>query len=170
LFRLAVGLLQACATLHQTTDFSPLVNNLATYFQIRDDFINLADEEYMKSKSFCEDLTEGKYSYPIIHAIQNDINDTRLASILKQRTTDIDVKRYAQGIMREAGSFEYTRNKCVALKEQIIADIGSFGGNGMLTKVIETLHIQLETMNADYGSSQEGASKRERRDLQIDET
>ena len=61
LFRLAVGLLQAFATRHQETDFAPLVNNLAMYFQIRDEYINLADEEYMKSKSFCEDLTEGKF-------------------------------------------------------------------------------------------------------------
>ena len=66
LFRLAVGLLQSFATSHKDTDFSSLVNNLAMYFQIRDDFVNLADEEYMKSKSFCEDLTEGKFSFPII--------------------------------------------------------------------------------------------------------
>jgi geranylgeranyl diphosphate synthase type 3 len=59
LFRLAVGLMQAFATQHTDTDFSNLVNNLAMYFQIRDDFINLADEEYMKSKSFCEDFSEG---------------------------------------------------------------------------------------------------------------
>jgi geranylgeranyl diphosphate synthase type 3 len=59
LFRLAVGLMQAFATQHKDTDFSNLVNNLAMYFQIRDDFINLADEEYMKSKSFCEDFSEG---------------------------------------------------------------------------------------------------------------
>jgi geranylgeranyl diphosphate synthase type 3 len=66
LFRLAVGLMQAFATQHRDTDFSNLVNNLAMYFQIRDDFINLADEEYMKSKSFCEDFSEGGHasSYP----------------------------------------------------------------------------------------------------------
>ena len=77
LFRLAVGLMQAFATDHQATDFSSLVNNLALYFQIRDDYINLADEEYMKSKSFCEDLTEGKFSFPIIHCIRSNPDDTR---------------------------------------------------------------------------------------------
>lgn len=96
LFRLAVGLMQAFATTNQTLDYSPLVNNLALYFQIRDDYINLADEEYMKSKSFCEDLTEGKFSFPIIHCIRADEEDTRILSILKKKTEDIEVKRYAQ--------------------------------------------------------------------------
>ena len=63
LFRLAVGLMQAFATINKGKDFTPLVNNLGLYFQIRDDLINLSDEEYFKSKSFCEDLTEGKYYF-----------------------------------------------------------------------------------------------------------
>ena len=45
--------MQAFASENKDTDFTSLVNNLALYFQIRDDYINLADEEYMKSKSFC---------------------------------------------------------------------------------------------------------------------
>jgi hypothetical protein len=52
LFRLAVGLMQTFATQHTDTNYSGLVNNLAKYFQIRDDYINLADEEYMKSKRY----------------------------------------------------------------------------------------------------------------------
>ena len=69
LFRLSVGLMQAFATTNKDSSFTSLVNNLALYFQIRDDYINLADEEYMKIKTFCEDLTEGKFSFPIIHCI-----------------------------------------------------------------------------------------------------
>jgi geranylgeranyl diphosphate synthase type 3 len=144
LFRLAVGLMQAFATTNQTADFSPLVNNLAMYFQIRDDYINLIDAEYMKSKSFCEDLTEGKFSFPILHCVRQDPSDTRLISILKQRTEDVDVKRYAQGIMKEAGSLNYTREKCVALKQDIVLQIEEFGGNPPLLKLMERLDLQLE--------------------------
>jgi geranylgeranyl diphosphate synthase, type III len=146
LFRLAVGLMQAFASSHQDSDFNHLVNNLAMYFQIRDDFINLADEEYMKSKSFCEDLTEGKFSFPIIHCIRRNDKDTRLINILKQRTEDIDVKRYAQGVMREAGSLRYTRDKCSALKCEIVEQIHVFGGNPTMIKLIEMLDVQLEGM------------------------
>lgn len=146
LFRLAVRLIQVFSTKHQTSDFTSLVNNLAKYFQIRDDFINLADEEYMKSKSFCEDLTEGKFSFPIIHCIQTNPDDTRMISILKQRTEDVDVKRYAQSVLRETGSLLYTRETCSNLKQKIIEETEAFGGNKPLLEILEMLDKQLEGM------------------------
>lgn len=154
LFRLAVGLMQAFATDNKDVDFCDFVNNLAMYFQIRDDFINLADEEYMKSKSFCEDLTEGKFSFPVIHCVKKDPNDTRLLSILKQRTQDVDVKQYAQQLMRDAGSLAYTREKCVHLKKAIMTQIEGFGGNEPLLHLIETLDVQIDHLlvNDNFGS------------------
>jgi geranylgeranyl diphosphate synthase, type III len=149
LFRLAVGLMQAFATKCQTVNFTPLLNNLAMYFQIRDDLVNLADEEYMKSKSFCEDLTEGKFSFPIIHCVRQDPKDTKLLSILKQRTDDVDVKRYAQSLMRDAGSLLYTREKCSKLKETITGQIEDLGGNSTLISLLKMLDEQLDGMIVD---------------------
>lgn len=148
LFRLAVGLMQAFATENKSTDFAPLVNNLALYFQIRDDYINLADEEYMKSKSFCEDFTEGKFSFPVIHCIKSDSQDTRILSILKKRTEDIDVKRYAQRVLLEKGSLTYTLQKCRHLKTQILEQIAELGGNEQLVKLVELLNLQLDGIEA----------------------
>nr|AYV97143.1 trans-prenyltransferase 3 [Haslea ostrearia] len=153
LFRLAVGLMQAFATTNKEVDYSDFVNNLAMYFQIRDDFINLADEEYMKSKSFCEDLTEGKFSYPIIHCVRKDESDSRLLSILKQRTEDIDVKRYAQRLMRDSGSLKHTREKCIELKRTIVDQIKAFGGNDPLLKLIQMLDIQVENLSVGDSDS-----------------
>uniref|UniRef100_A0A7S4JG93 Geranylgeranyl diphosphate synthase n=1 Tax=Odontella aurita TaxID=265563 RepID=A0A7S4JG93_9STRA len=146
LFRLAVGLMKAFATEQKSADFTPLVNNLGLYFQIRDDLINLADEEYFKSKSFCEDLTEGKFSFPIIHCVRNDEVDTRLLSILKQRTDDTDVKHYAQKLMKEAGSLHYTREKCISIKRDIVSQIEELGGNPPLLSLIEKLDVQVEAL------------------------
>jgi geranylgeranyl diphosphate synthase type 3 len=140
--------MQAFATSNNDTDFTPLVDNLALYFQIRDDYINLADEEYMKSKSFCEDLTEGKFSFPIIHCIRADPEDTRVLSILKKRTEDVEVKRYAQQLMVEKGSLEYTRDECFSLKGEIVQQIESLGGNPQLLKLIELLDVQLEGLKS----------------------
>jgi len=179
LFRLAVGLLQSFATTSKDVNFTPLVNNLGLYFQIRDDLINLADEEYMKSKSFCEDLTEGKFSFPIIHCIRStccgegdDSKDgsslpssstqqqpqqqqqhkhssaaAQLLSILKQRTEDVDVKRYAQRLMFDAGSLRYTREKCTSLRKEIVMQIEELGGNDPLLKVIEMLDVQVQKIS-----------------------
>mmetsp|Transcript_25682 Transcript_25682/g.36816 ORF Transcript_25682/g.36816 Transcript_25682/m.36816 type:complete len:184 (-) Transcript_25682:3490-4041(-) len=152
LFRLAVGLMQAFSS--TSLNFYPLLNNLALYFQIRDDLINLADPEYMKSKSFCEDLTEGKFSLPIIHCIRKNPNDTRLSSILKQRTSDEQVKRYAQTLLRDAGSLRYTRENCTSIKLQILGQIRSLGVNPSLEKLIEILDVQVEKL--DVSPNNEG--------------
>lgn len=175
LFRLAVGLMQAFASQNKDADFVPLVNNLGLYFQIRDDLINLADEEYFKSKSFCEDLTEGKFSYPIIHCIRSgddgSINNSegdfqkssrgnQLLSILKQRTEDVDVKRYAQKLMFEAGSLHYTREKCTMLKKEIVQQIQDLGGNEPLLRVIEMLDVQVEKIAELHGDKFGGSTPR----------
>lgn len=75
--------------------------------QVLDDYLNLQSEAYHTNKSYCEDLTEGKYSFPIVHAITN-ATDNALANILRQRPTDNDVKKFAVDLMSEVGSFDYT--------------------------------------------------------------
>jgi hypothetical protein len=95
--------------------------------------------QYTANKSFCEDITEGKFSFPIIHSIltsgpailgcryatQDTLiapaclhvggggryrrpADHQLLNILKQRPTDMDLKRHCLGCMERTGSFEYT--------------------------------------------------------------
>lgn len=176
LFRLAVGLLQAFATMNGTVDYTSLVNNLGLYFQIRDDLLNLVDEDYMKGKSFCEDLTEGKFSYPIIHCIrsgggggggdqregkdkttQSAISTTtsvQLLSILKRRTNDIDVKKYARQLMIDAGSLQYAREECIRLRDKIVLQIQELGGNDPLLSVLNKLHVQIENTKLDVIQNQ----------------
>lgn len=38
--------------------------------------------QYEANKSYCEDLTEGKFSFPIIHAIRAKPEDSQVMSIL----------------------------------------------------------------------------------------
>jgi geranylgeranyl diphosphate synthase, type III len=148
LFRLAVRLMQCFATSPQMTqtDFVPLVNNLAIYFQIRDDYLNLCNDSYHKSKSFCEDITEGKFSFPILHCINQGGSsgaDTRMISILKQRTQDIEVKKYALTLLEETNSFQYALDKCCSLYDTLIEQIGDLGGNPMLLRALNELHAPL---------------------------
>ena len=63
--------------------------------------MNLQSEEYANNKSFCEDLTEGKFSFPIIHAIRHNPSDRRLINILKQRTDKDSIKMYAVQYMEQ---------------------------------------------------------------------
>jgi geranylgeranyl diphosphate synthase type 3 len=137
LFRLAVRLMQVFS--ENKTDFIPLVNDLGLFFQIRDDYINLQSEKYMLNKSFCEDLTEGKFSFPIIHAILKNPSDHRLQNILKQRTESTELKIYAVEYMKKMGSFEYTKKVIEEYRNSIMEKIDALGGNDQLKKVVEEL-------------------------------
>ncbi|KAI3333541.1 isoprenoid synthase domain-containing protein [Ustulina deusta] len=106
LFRLAIKLMQAESGVR--LDCVPLVNILGIIFQIQDDYRNLSSPKYEENKGFCEDLTEGKFSFLIIHSIRANPLNQQLLNILKQKTTDDTVKRYAVNYMESTGSFEYT--------------------------------------------------------------
>ena len=59
LFGLGVRLMQLFSD--SEANYKPLLDNLGLFFQIRDDFANLCSKEYSDAKTFCEDLTEGKF-------------------------------------------------------------------------------------------------------------
>ncbi|KAI1081299.1 isoprenoid synthase domain-containing protein [Whalleya microplaca] len=116
LFRLAIKLMQAESS--SQMDCVPLVNLLGIVFQIQDDYKNLSSPEYSQNKGFCEDLTEGKFSFLIIHSIRSNPSSLQLLSILKQRTADEEVKRYAVKYMESTGTFEYTKKVLTILIER----------------------------------------------------
>ncbi|KAI9848656.1 MAG: geranylgeranyl pyrophosphate synthetase [Thelocarpon superellum] len=107
LFRLAVKLMQVES--QSDKDCVPLVNVIGLLFQIRDDYMNLSSTQYTQNKGLCEDLTEGKFSFPVIHSIRSNPANLQLINILKQRSNDDEVKRYAVSYMEGTGSFEYCR-------------------------------------------------------------
>lgn len=89
----------------------------------------------------CEDLTEGKFSFPIIHALRSDPNNLVLLNILKQKPTDDEVKRYAVSYMQDRGSFAYckTVNQCLVLRaSSLIKDLDR--GEGKSHGVEKILH------------------------------
>lgn len=85
LLRLAVKLMQLYST--NKTDLIPLVDLLGKHFQIRDDYINLKSEMYIDQRGFAEDVTEGKYSFPIIHCITHHDPNKILSSKENKRIT-----------------------------------------------------------------------------------
>ncbi|KAJ1798726.1 hypothetical protein LPJ59_002313 [Coemansia sp. RSA 2399] len=137
LFRLAVQLMQECST--SEADFTGLVNLIGAYFQIRDDYMNLQSSEYSNNKGFCEDLTEGKFSFVVAHAITHGPDGAQLMSILRQKTTDDNVKRYAVSLMSKAGSFDYTAAFLADLERRIAEEIKAHGGNTLLEEVMAKL-------------------------------
>lgn len=144
LFRLGIKLMQAESG--TDIDCSHLVNLIGLIFQIRDDYMNLSSQEYSNNKGMCEDLTEGKFSFPVIHAVRADPTNLQLINILKQKTTDLQVKRYAVQYMKNMGSFEYTRKVLTVLierarktAEQIDAGSGRMAG---IQKILNKMVVE----------------------------
>ncbi|KAF4276710.1 hypothetical protein CNMCM8689_005943 [Aspergillus fumigatus] len=143
LFRLAIKLMQMES--HNTEDCVPLVDLLGIIFQIRDDYQNLQSDLYAKNKGFGEDITEGKFSYPIIHSIRSDPSNFQLMNILKQKTEDEDVKRYAVRIIESTGSFDHCRKKLenlTAEAREILKDFGDLGNTDGLKGILDFLELK----------------------------
>lgn len=120
-------------------DFVPLINLIGLLFQIRDDYMNLSSTEYTENKGLCEDLTEGKFSFPLIHSIRSNPQNRQLINILKQKTTDEEVKKYAVKYMESTGSFEYCRVILRGMHEKAMAmvdDIDEGKGQGSGIRII----------------------------------
>ncbi|KAK2579849.1 hypothetical protein KPH14_007532 [Odynerus spinipes] len=137
LFNLAVRLMQLFSNCKE--DFSQLAGILGLYFQIRDDYSNLCVQEYSENKSYCEDLSEGKFSFPIIHAIRSHPEDRQIMNILRQRTKDVEVKRYCVNLLEKFGSFAYTRCVLESLDKKAREEVERLGGNPLLVKVLDEL-------------------------------
>lgn len=137
LFGLAVGLMQLFSDWKQ--DLKPLLDTLGLFFQIRDDYANLSSKEYSENKSFCEDLTEGKFSFPTIHAIWSCPESTQVQNILRQRTENMDIKKYCVDYLEKVGSFAYTRKTLWELEAESYRLIKELGGNPQLESLVKLL-------------------------------
>nr|POE80829.1 geranylgeranyl pyrophosphate synthase [Quercus suber] len=139
----------------QTPDYVPLVNTIGLLFQILDDYLNLSSEVYTTNKGLCEDLTEGKFSFPIIHAIRSEPQNLVLINILKQKPRDDDVKRYAVAYMERCGSFAYTRRILRGLlkkAQNLVEEVD--GGRGKADGMREYLEkLRVERLSSSGGKA-----------------
>lgn len=79
-------------------------------FQIQDDLLNLIGAEEATKKDFRSDITEGKRTLVVVHALRNSPQRDRLVEILSAKEKDPEVLAEAVRIMEESGSIEYARN------------------------------------------------------------
>lgn len=146
LFGLAVGLMQLFSEWKR--DLKPLLDALGLYFQIRDDYANLYSREYSENKSFCEDLP---FSFPTIHAIWSQPESTQVQNILRQRTENLDIKRYCVDYLVKVGSFAYTRKTLRELEAEAYHLIRDLGGNPELEGLIKQLSLMYKEPEAEAG-------------------
>ena len=79
-------------------------------FQIQDDLLNLVGDEESTQKDFRNDITEGKRTLMVVHALQHSEARDRLIEILSSKEKDPAVLSEAVDIMEASGSIDYARN------------------------------------------------------------
>lgn len=118
------------------------MSKIGIHFQVRDDYMNLQSQQYADNKGFCEDLTEGKFSFPIIHSIRADPSNRQLLNILKKRSNSIELKQYALQLLERTNTFEYCREFLRKIEAEARQEIRDLGGNEKLEKIMDMLSIQ----------------------------
>ena len=81
-------------------------------FQIQDDLLNLVGKVESTKKGFRDDITEGKRTLVVVHALQNlgDADRARLIELLSCHTKEPADLEEAVTIMNKSGSIDYARN------------------------------------------------------------
>ncbi len=97
---------------------------IGVIFQIQDDILNLYPSELSRNKGGVgDDITEGKITLLVIHALQNASakDKGRLKDILSMHTTDKRSIAEAIAILDKYGSADYARKKANKLEAEIIS-------------------------------------------------
>ena len=102
------------------------------FFQIRDDYINLTDPEYWKSKGFCQDFDEEKISYLVTYF--KTMNDTNVMEMMQDKSKEGKIKILV--LFNEMGLFDIIYHKLLELKQQILNEMN-------LSVIFEQLPIKV---------------------------
>ncbi len=93
------------------------------------------------TKGYCEDISEGKFSFPIVHALSKAEPNCEIINILKARPQENQLKLYiVQYLEHESKSFEYTRKFLKELQIYARSLLGNLGHpNCMFEKILDKL-------------------------------
>lgn len=108
---LAIGAIVGGGTEQQIEALRSYGLDTGLAFQIQDDLLNLIGSEESTKKDFRSDITEGKRTLVVVHALQNAAPEARerLVEILSSKERDPEVLAEAVAIMEETGSIDYAR-------------------------------------------------------------
>ncbi|OJA20136.1 hypothetical protein AZE42_09305 [Rhizopogon vesiculosus] len=142
LLRITVKLLMACATTNTNIDYIPLINLIGIYYQIRDDYMNLQSNQYADNKGFAEDLSEGKFSFPIVHGILEKPENRQIMNVLQKRPKSPTLKHHTISYLKDTTkSFDYTLAVLKKLDRQARGELERLSGNPMLSAILDKLRV-----------------------------
>ena len=115
MFKMLVRMMKSMSFSQQwpVADFDRFAQLLGRLYQVRDDFQNLQDPEYTEQKGFCEDLDEGKLSYPVVLTCNSEpIAREIILGIFRRKGTGTQLARSVKiqilNLIQKAGSLKKT--------------------------------------------------------------
>lgn len=84
-------------------------------FQLQDDLLNLVGDKESVAKDFRCDITEGKRTLMVVHALANPQVSDELRGILSAHTTNPELLARAVELMEQAGSIAHARELSLKL-------------------------------------------------------
>jgi geranylgeranyl diphosphate synthase type 3 len=120
-----------------------LFGTVGVFFQIKDDYCNLTDQNYWNTKGFCDDIHEKKFSFPIIRVVRGKQGryEELLALYGQKDSFTREQLEEALQIIRETDALEYTRKRCLDLKNKILSELRN---EGLLS--LESVLLELMTL------------------------
>ena len=117
---LAVGAIIGGGTEEQIAALRAYGMSTGLAFQIQDDLLNLVGDAKKQGKDFRSDITEGKRTLIMVHALSNATPEERdeLLQILQSKTTDPNLLARAVEIADHAGSLDYARSYATKLAHE----------------------------------------------------
>jgi geranylgeranyl diphosphate synthase type I len=112
---LAVGAIIGGGTEEQVEALRSFGMAAGLAFQIQDDLLNLIGDANAIGKDYRSDITEGKRTLMVVHAIQHSAQSQELVAILASHTAQPTMLACAVDIMQQAGSIRYARDYAVGL-------------------------------------------------------
>ncbi|KAF8250240.1 geranylgeranyl pyrophosphate synthase [Wilcoxina mikolae CBS 423.85] len=133
MFRMLLRLMETESPLVLSTfNFDRMTLLFGRFFQIRDDYMNFGD--YANQKGFCEDLDEGKFSYPIVYCLEHHPEFRgHILGILRQRPAGVspdaaplakEGKMHIITCLETSGAFEASWRCMEELETELDMEIG----------------------------------------------
>ncbi|KAK4164713.1 isoprenoid synthase domain-containing protein [Cladorrhinum sp. PSN259] len=123
LFRLLSRLMSTDMSDDVRSEIDSLVSQVGIYFQIRDDYQNLNSDEYANQKGFCEDLDEGKLSFPLVRYLNTAKDTLQVREVMQQRRTQgclsLPLKRLVLQQLGTSNCLDYTRTTLERIAKHI---------------------------------------------------
>jgi geranylgeranyl pyrophosphate synthase len=105
-------------------DLDKLTELFGRWYQVRDDYQNLHDPVYAEQKGFCEDLDEGKLSYPVVLCCISDPGARVIILDVFRRNRKgtvlaLDVKMQILDLIRKSGALDETWQVIQQLRKEV---------------------------------------------------